>query len=388
MQVCHPDSLVSAKGKKITPFVVMEILEKAQALERSGARIIHLEIGEPDFDTPEIIKEAALKALSDGKVYYTHSLGILELREAIAKHYYNKYRVTFSPEQVIVTMGTSAAMLLLFAALLDKGDLVILPSPHYSCYPNFVAFCEGEVVFIPLMEEEGFQFSSQGLPREIPSHAKAIIINSPSNPAGTMIPPEGLAKLAELGIWIISDEIYHGMVYEGKEHTILEYTDRAFVVNGFSKLYAMTGWRLGYLIAPREFIRPLQKLQQNFFISASSFVQWAGLVALEEAGEAVQNMLRIYNERRIYMLQRLREIGFRILVEPTGAFYILANAQAFCQYSYPFALELLEKVGVGVAPGIDFGQNTEGFIRFTYANSLENIAEAMDRLEQYLCRRK
>jgi len=379
--------MVSIWGEKITPFMVMEILEKAQALERNGSRIIHLEIGEPDFDTPEVIKEAAFKAIAEGKIGYTHSLGLWELREAIARHYEKKYGVAVSPERVIVTMGTSPAMLLLFAALLDQGDLVILPSPHYPCYPNFIQFCGGRPFYIPLREEEGFQFSAQGLRERIPSEAKAIVINSPSNPAGTLIPPEGLASLAELDIWIVSDEIYHGMVYEGPEHTILEYTERAFVVNGFSKLYAMTGWRLGYLIAPQEFIRPLQKLQQNFFISASSFVQWAAIAALERAEGEVEEMLRIYDQRRRYMLQRLRKMGFRIEVEPKGAFYILANARDFCTQSYPFALELLEKTGVGVAPGIDFGPNTEGFLRFTYANSLENIAEAMDRLESYLNRR-
>jgi aspartate/methionine/tyrosine aminotransferase len=283
-------------------------------------------------------------------------------------------------------MGTSPAMFLLCAALLDKGQQVILPSPYYPCYPNFVEFFDAQPVFVLLDEEDGFQFRGEGFLEKISSQVKAIIINSPSNPAGTLIPPERLAQIANTGLWTISDEIYHGMVYEGQEHTILEYTDRAFVVNGFSKLYAMTGWRLGYIIAPKEFVRPLQKLQQNFFISASSFAQWAGIVALREAWQDVQNMIRIYDERRKYMLRRLREIGFRVTVEPTGAFYILANAKAFCQYSYPFALTLLEKAGVGVAPGIDFGKNTEGFIRFAYANSLENIAEAMDRLEQYLSR--
>jgi (5-formylfuran-3-yl)methyl phosphate transaminase len=378
--------MVSVKGERITPFVVMEILERAQEIERAGGQIIHLEIGEPDFDTPAVIKEAAIKSLSDNKVGYTHSLGIPELREAIAEHYYNKYQVTFSPEQVIVTMGTSSAMFLICAALLDKGDRVILPSPYYPCYPNFVEFFDGQTAFVLLDEEDGFQFRGEELTEKLSDQAKAIIINSPSNPTGTLISAEGLSQIADIGIWIISDEIYHGMVYEGQEHTILEYTERAFVVNGFSKLYAMTGWRLGYLIAPREFIRPLQKIQQNFFISASSFAQWAGLVALREAWPEVQNMLCIYDERRKYMLGRLRDMGFRVAVDPTGAFYILANAKAFCQYSYFFALTLLEKAGVGVAPGIDFGENTEGFIRFAYANSLENIAEAMNRLGRYLSR--
>jgi aspartate/methionine/tyrosine aminotransferase len=195
---------------------------------------------------------------------------------------------------------------------------------------------------------------------------------------------ERMKKIADFSPFIISDEIYHGLVYEGEAHSILEFTDRAFVINGFSKLYAMTGWRLGYVIAPKEFIRPMQKIQQNLFISASSFAQWGALVGLKEAKRDVQRMRETYDQRRRFLIPRLRGIGFNITVEPTGAFYILANAKRFSQDSYHLAFDILNKAKLGVTPGIDFGTNAEGYLRFSYANSMENIVEGMNRLESYL----
>jgi aspartate/methionine/tyrosine aminotransferase len=193
-----------------------------------------------------------------------------------------------------------------------------------------------------------------------------------------------MQAIASFSPYIVSDEIYHGLVYEGQERSILEFTDHAFVLNGFSKLYAMTGHRLGYLIAPKPFVRPIQKIQQNFFICASSVAQVAGIAALEQAGEDVAHMKRIYNERRQYMVKRLRELGLGITVEPTGAFYVFANAKRFADDSYHLAFDILEKAHVGVTPGIDFGENGEGYLRFSYANSLENIAKGLDRIESYL----
>jgi aspartate/methionine/tyrosine aminotransferase len=193
-----------------------------------------------------------------------------------------------------------------------------------------------------------------------------------------------MKEIAETGTYVISDEIYHGLVYEEKEHTILEFTDKAFVLNGFSKAYAMTGWRLGYIIAPPEFVRPLQKIQQNFYISAASISQWAGVAALNEAGPDVERMRATYNERRKMMIGRLRELGFGLPVEPAGAFYILVNAKHLCKDSYRLAFDMLEEAGVGVTPGIDFGKNAEGFLRFSYANSIENIREGLRRIETYL----
>jgi (5-formylfuran-3-yl)methyl phosphate transaminase len=213
---------------------------------------------------------------------------------------------------------------------------------------------------------------------------KAILINSPSNPTGTLLSDHRMQTLADMGPWVLSDEIYHGLVYEGRERSILEFTDRAFVFNGFSKAYAMTGWRLGYVIAPREFIPVLRVLHQNFFISANAMSQWAGIAALEEAGPDVVRMRSIYDQRRRFLLQRLRQLGLGVRVEPTGAFYILANARHISMNSLQLAFDIAEKVRLGVAPGLDFGANAEGFLRFSYANSMENLEEGMRRMEIYL----
>lgn len=376
--------MVTKRAIEIPPFLAMEVMEAASVMERQGEDVIHLEVGEPDFDTPDCIKEAAWKAMLDGKTHYTHSLGIIELREAIADHYHEKYKVKVSPDQILVTSGTSPAMLLLFMSLLEPGDEVILPNPYYACYPNFVRLAEGQPVLVNVYEEEGFQYRPEEIKPLISSRTKAIFINSPANPTGNLMPSKRMQEIVQLGKMIVSDEIYHGLVYEGEEHSILEFTKNAFVINGFSKLYAMTGWRLGYLIAPAEFIRPLQKMHQNFFISANAFVQWAGVAALKEAGEDVIKMRNLYNTRRKFILRKLRELGFGITVEPTGAFYILANAKAFTNNSFDFAFDILKKAKVGCTPGIDFGSNAEGYIRFSYANSLKNIEEAMRRLKNYL----
>ncbi|MEI9479712.1 MAG: pyridoxal phosphate-dependent aminotransferase [Deltaproteobacteria bacterium] len=376
--------MISKKAKEIPPFIVMDVLEKAQELARMGEDVIHLEVGEPDFDTPECIKEACFRAIREGETHYTHSLGLIELREAIAEDYRKKYRVKVSPEQILVASGTSPALLLLFSALLEPGDEVILSNPYYACYPNFIRFVDGNPVFVDVMEEEGFQYLPEMIEPKLSPRVKGIMINSPSNPTGNVMDKERMLKITKLSPYIISDEIYHGLVYQGKAHSILEFTDRAFVINGFSKLYAMTGWRLGYVIAPIEFIRPMQKIQQNLFISASSFAQWAALAGLKEASEDVQRMRETYDQRRRFLIPRLKELGFGITVEPTGAFYILANAKHFSKDSYGLAFDILKEAKVGVAPGIDFGSNAEGYLRFSYANSLENIKEGMTRLERYL----
>ena len=232
-------------------------------------------------------------------------------------------------------------------------------------------------------EEEGFQYLPAAIKQLITPRTKGIIINSPSNPTGIVMDKGRMEEIASLSTPVISDEIYHGLVYKGDEHTMLEFSDRSFVLNGFSKLYAMTGWRLGYLIAPQELIRPMQVMQQNLFISPNSFVQWAGIAALREAHKEVTEMKEIYNRRRKFMLKRLRELEFGVVMEPTGAFYILANAQGYSADSYRLAFDILEKARVGVTPGIDFGSKAEGFLRFSYANSLEKIEEGMERLQKY-----
>jgi aspartate/methionine/tyrosine aminotransferase len=375
---------ITKRAREIPPFLVMDVLEAAQRMEKEGQDVIHLEIGEPDFDTPECIKEAAARALRNNETHYTNSLGLLDLREAICDHYKETYGVSVSPEQVLVTSGTSPAMVILFSTLLEQGSEVVISDPHYTCYPNLINFFGGAPVRIPVYEEEGFQYRPEAIKEKITDRTKAIMINSPSNPTGNLLDQKRMAEIAALNVPVISDEIYHGLVYEGQEHSILEFTENAFVLNGFSKAYAMTGWRLGYLIVPPAFVRPMQKIQQNLFISANAFVQRAGVAALREAEPDAIRMKDIYNERRKYMIKRLREMGLGIEVEPTGAFYILGNIKKLANDSHKLAFDILQKAHVGVAPGIDFGRNCGGYLRFSYANSIENIREGMDRIQKYL----
>lgn len=368
----------------ITPFLVMEIMEKAFELEKGGKEIIHLEIGEPDFDTPEVIKEAAIRALREGKTNYTHSLGILPMREAVAKMYRENYGVNISPERVVVTSGTSPALLLIFSSLLSPGDEVILTNPCYACYPNFVKYVGGVPRFINVYDRDNYELDIRGVKKILGRRTKAILINSPSNPTGTVFSREKLREVASLGITVISDEIYHGLVYEGDEETILSFDDGAFVLNGFSKAYAMTGWRLGYIIAPEKYVRIIQKLQQNLFISANDFVQHAGLVAINDGKPHVARMREIFDSRRRVMVEKIEGAGFKVRSKPRGAFYVMADVSEFSRDSFSFAFELLEEAQVGVTPGIDFGTNGEGFLRFSYANSIENIEEAFRRIGNFL----
>ena len=376
--------MIARRAEELAPFMVMEVLERAREMERQGEDIIHLEVGEPDFDVPSPVKKATCWALEEGATHYTHSLGDIQLREAICEHYLDDYGAEIRPEQVVVTSGTSPAMMLAFASLLERGEEVIVSDPGYACYPNFIKFLGGVPTRVPVYEQDGFRLRVEAIRERISYNTKAILINSPSNPTGCLISEEDMKAIAGLSPYIISDEIYHGLVYEGQEHSILEFTDRAFVLNGFSKLYAMTGYRLGYLIAPPRFIRPIQKMQQNFFICAGSLAQRAGIAALQESEAEVGEMRSIYDRRRKFMIKRLKELGFSIAVEPTGAFYVFANARSFSGDSYRLAFDILEKAHVGVTPGVDFGKNGEGYLRFSYANSIKNIEEGLNRLEQYL----
>ena len=379
--------MIARRVQEIEPFLAVEVFQRAQALERAGIDVVHLMFGEPDFETPLVIREAAEKALKDGRTRYAHTLGILPLREAIAGHYRERYGVSVSPDQILVTAGTSPAMLLLFAGLLDRGDQVILSDPHYACYPKFVKYAEGEPVYVPVEESDAFQFRPEAVRERLGPRVKAIVINSPANPTGTVLGPERMAALARCGPWIVSDEIYHGLTYEGPEHSILEFTDRAFVLNGFSKAFAMTGWRIGYLIAPAAFMPALQAAHGNFFISTNEFVQWAALAALREAGEEVVRFRRIFDERRRSMVAGLRKIGLGVGAVPTGAFYVLANARRYTSDSLRLSFDLLDHAHVGVTPGIDFGANAEGYLRFSYAASLERIEEGLHRIGRHLATR-
>jgi aspartate/methionine/tyrosine aminotransferase len=377
--------MISKRAESFTSFIVMDVMAKAEELERKGEHVIHLEVGEPDFSTPKVIMRAATSALSNNKTRYTHALGLLELRQAICDFYFKEYGVNITSDQVLVSTGTSPALLFAMLAILDHGDEVIISNPRYPCYQNFILAAGGKIKEVKTYPEEGFQYRPQDIKKKLSSRTKAILINSPSNPTGIVMSKDQLQSMTQFDKqYIISDEIYHGLVYQGRAHSILEFTDKAFVINGFSKLYAMTGWRLGYCIFPKEFTQVMQRIHQNFMISANGFIQWAGIAALTKAQKDVAKMIRIYDERRKYMLARLKDMGFVIHVEPTGAFYVFADARCFCTDSYKEAFRIIEEVKVGVTPGIDFGSAGEGFLRFSYANSLENIKEGLNRLEIYL----
>ena len=373
--------------RDIEPFLAVEVGDRAQALERQGVDVVHLEFGEPDFDTPPAIREAAEKALKNGRTRYVETLGILPLREAIAEHYATTYRVGVDPDQILVTPGTSPAMLLVFGHLLHPGDEVILSDPYYACYPNFIRYADGVPVAVSLTEADGFQYRPEDIRERLGERTRAILINSPANPTGSVLSAERMAAIAALGPTIVSDEIYHGLNYEGRDRSILEFTDRAFVLNGFSKAFAMTGWRLGYVIAPRQHVRPLQKAFGNFFISTNEFVQWAGVAALREAAADAERFRAIFDERRRAMVSGLRAIGLGVGAEPKGAFYVLANARRFGRDSTRLAFEILERCHVAVTPGAAFGSNAEGYLRFSYAASLDRIREGLRRLGDFLASR-
>jgi aspartate/methionine/tyrosine aminotransferase len=373
------------RTREIEPFLAMEVMERALALERAGARIVHLGVGEPDFPPPAEVIAASIRALTNGETRYTDSRGLLELRQAIAADHERRFGVRVDPECIIVTNGTSSAMQLVFALLVAPGDEVILGTPHYPCYPNFIRVFGGRPVFVPMRAEAGYPLDPTAVRRAIGPRTRAIVTASPANPTGAVQSRETLSSLVELEIPLVSDEIYHGLVYDEAHLTsVLELSDQAFVLDGFSKRYAMTGFRLGYVIAPRGAVRSLQVLQQNLFISANRFVQHAGIAALEHGEPTVLRMRKAYARRRTLLVDGLRSLGFGVPVVPEGAFYVFADARAFDSDSRRLAFDLLERAGVATAPGIDFGAAGEGFLRFCYAASEADLEEALLRLAKTL----
>jgi aspartate/methionine/tyrosine aminotransferase len=375
----------AARMREIRPFLAMEVMERAFALEAAGARVIHLEVGEPDFPPPPAAVEACARALRAGETRYTDSRGLAELREAIAQDHARRSGIALDPGRVIVTNGTSTAMDLVFSLLVDPGDEVILGTPHYPCYPNFVRVCGGVPVLVETRAEEGYRLDPAAVRRAVTSRTRAIVVGSPANPTGAIQDAATLAELAAIGLPLVSDEIYDGLVYDGAETTsALCVSDEAFVLDGFSKRYAMTGFRLGYVIAPEAALRPLQILHQNLFISANRFVQHAGLAALREGAGTLAAMREVYARRRTLLVEGLRKLGFGIPVLPQGAIYVFADARAFRASSLELASEILERAHVGVCPGVDFGALGEGWLRFCCAASEEDIGEALERLARVL----
>jgi len=363
----------------------MEILERAVELERAGVEIAHLEVGEPEFAPPSAAVRACRDALAADDTGYTDSRGLWPLREAIAANLAARFGRSVPPERVLVTQGTSSAMTLAFACLVEPGDEVLIPTPHYPCYPNFVRVMGGRPVFVPTEAASGWRIDPDRVRAAIGPRTRAIVVGSPANPTGAVQPREVVEALARLGPPLVSDQIYDGLVYGGVVNTsALEVGDEAYVLDGFSKRYAMTGFRLGWLVAPARAMRHLQTLQQNLFISASSFVQRAGIAALAEGGAMAEAMRRACEERRDLLVAGLRRLGFGIERDPDGAFYVLADARAFGSDSRALAFRLLEEARVGTTPGIDFGELAEGRLRFCYARSRATIEAALARLAPVL----
>lgn len=363
----------------------MEVMERAFEMQAAGVDVIHLEIGEPAGAPPAAAIDACSRALADGETSYTDSRGLLELREAIAANCGERFGVSPDPGRVLVTSGTSPAMLLAFSLLIDAGDEVVLPAPVYPCYPNFIRYCGGVPVSVPTSAADGYALDPERVASAITPRTRAILVNSPSNPTGAVQSGASMRRLAELGLPILSDEIYDGLLYDGARITSALTLDAdVFVFDGFSKRYAMTGFRLGWLVAPEWAMRPLQTMQQNLFISASRFVQHAGIAALRHGHEHVERTTRAYAARRDRLVAGLRELGFGVPHAPAGAFYVLADARRFGADSRALSSQLLARARVGTTPGIDFGPEAEGWLRFCYAVDDRSIEEALARLAPVL----
>lgn len=374
----------------IEPFRVMQLLERAKQLEQEGQSIVHMEIGEPDFPSPALAVEAAERALHKGKTYYTPSTGLPQLRERLASWYEWKYGVSIDAERIIITPGTSAAFLTLYLVLLEPGDDVLLPDPGYPCQRNFIRLAGGTPRCIPVGAETAFHLNPEALITHWGKNTRAAVVISPGNPTGTIVPEEDLRKLAnvcrDLGGWLISDEIYHGLTYGCEAACALSFDEDCIVVNGFSKRWAMTGWRVGWMIVPETLVDACRRVIQNIFIAAPTISQYAAIAALD-AEEEVEAMRRQFDERRRFLLASLKELGFVIPVEPKGAFYIYADVSPFTHDSTTFCWRLLEEEGVAVTPGEDFGHHQAAtHVRFSYATDMKSLAEGVERIRRFLCR--
>ncbi len=380
----------AARMRDIAPFRVMDVLARAAELEAQGRRITHMEVGEPDFPTAAPIVAAARSALTAGHTHYTPSCGIRPLREAIARHYRERYGVEVPPERIIVTAGASGALQLVMGVLVDPGRSVLIADPSYPCNRHFVRVFEGRPVNVPVGPESAYQLTAELIEQHAGSETVAVMLASPSNPTGTMVTPENmrsiLRTLEARGLHLVVDEIYQGLVYGAQPVTALALSDDAFVVNSFSKYFGMTGWRLGWVVAPEPFVREVEKLAQNLFISPPTLAQHAALAAFEpDTLDILEERRQAFQARRDFLLGALRELGFRIPVEPAGAFYVYAGCERFTNDSQAFALDVLERAGVAFTPGLDFGRNEpQRHVRFAYTTGLAELEEGIERLRHHL----
>jgi aspartate/methionine/tyrosine aminotransferase len=377
----------------IEPFHVMELQRRAFELEAAGRRVIHMEIGQPDFPAPRPVIEAAARALESEPLGYTPSLGLPALREALARFYADRYALDVAPERIMVTAGASGAFLIAMGALVDPGDELLMPDPCYPCNRHFVRMFEGTATTIAVDERTHYQLAVEDVRRRWGERTRGVVLASPSNPTGTTVPHAALrAILAEVkrrdGLAII-DEIYQGLTYDGPRHaTALGLSDELLVVNSFSKYFSMTGWRLGWLVAPPQYVREMERLAQNAFISVSAPAQYAALAAFRpETIEILEARRAEFQRRRDFLVPALRALGFEVPLMPEGAFYVYAGCARFTDDSEAFALRLLEETGVAITPGIDFGAHrARVHVRFAYTRSLADLEEGVARMAAFLRR--
>jgi aspartate/methionine/tyrosine aminotransferase len=386
------DSRLAKRTLNISSFHVMDLLRRAKQLEAQGRDVIHMEIGEPDFAAPETIVNAGVKQLLTGEIKYTSAAGLLELRQKIADFYQQRYGVSVPTRRIFVTPGASGAFLLAFGVSLNPADELLMTDPCYPCNSNFAALFDAKTKSIAVDASTHYQLTAQHIRQHWTETSKGVLIASPSNPTGTLITKQDLQQtiqtVHELGGCFYSDEIYHGLVYDQHANSALEFSDDVFVINSFSKYFAMTGWRIGWLIVPESFIEATEKLAQNIFIATSTDAQYAALAAFDEATLIELERRRVeFAKRRDFLYENLVRLGFSIPIKPEGAFYIYAHCDKFTDDSYQFALDLLEQEAVAVTPGKDFGAyNAHHSLRFAYTTSIERMAVAMQRLERFISR--
>ncbi|UCG78494.1 MAG: aminotransferase class I/II-fold pyridoxal phosphate-dependent enzyme [Nitrospirota bacterium] len=366
--------------EKISPFIVMDILDRARRMED----VVHLEVGEPDLDASPGVIDAFQKAIRDGKYKYTSALGLMELREAIAGYYHSKYSLDISPERIAITPGTSGAFLVVYAMLLEAGQRIALSDPSYPCYRNFSYILNTEPVFIPVGKETEYCITPDLLDEY--NDIVALQISSPSNPVGNVYSGDRLEALVEKarakGVSFISDEIYHGLVYDDKERSALEFAADAIVINGFSKYFCMPGLRIGWMILPEKLMRMAEMAMQNVFIAANTPAQYAALAAFDET--YLKSVRDTFRDRRDRLYTRLKQL-FDIPQRPEGAFYIWVDVNKYGMSGMEFSERLLKEAKVAVTPGVDFGSNaTDGFIRLAFTRPAEELDRGVDRIGEFL----
>ncbi len=384
-------SQIAQRMKGFSPFYVMELLQRAKQLEAEGRDIIHMEIGEPDFPTPKAIVHAGSQQINSAEVKYTAAAGLPELREKIATFYQNTYSVKVAAERIIITPGASGAFLLALGISLNPDEEILMADPCYPCNNNFVRLFGGRTTFVNVDKTTNYQLSAALIQQNWQKHSRGVLIASPSNPTGTLISKSALEDAIKqtqvLGGHFYSDEIYHGLVYGKQANSALEFSNDVFVINSFSKYFAMTGWRIGWLVVPEMFIEPVERLAQNIFISTSTNSQYAALAAFTASNLLeLENRKGEFEKRRDFLYAQLIRLGFDIAAKPEGAFYIYADCSRFTNDSFQFAKDLLEQEGVAVTPGKDFGKNAaNSHIRFAYTASIDKMTVAIERLERFLC---